>query len=115
MNLGPAEILVCLLVALIVFGPKRLPDVARQAGTAMRELRKIQDSVRSELHGVLHDVTPPNSPKSPNGSAPTSDATPALPAPQEEPDHSTFADPPVPRMADSDAPDPGFEGPSSFR
>jgi Tat protein translocase TatB subunit len=53
MSLGPAEILVILVVALIVFGPKRLPEVGRQVGGAMRELRKMQDTVRSELSSVL--------------------------------------------------------------
>ena len=46
MNLGPAEILVILVVALLVFGPQRLPEVGRQVGGAMRELRKMQDSVK---------------------------------------------------------------------
>jgi sec-independent protein translocase protein TatA len=54
MSLGPAEILVILVVALIVFGPKRLPEVSRQVGGAMRELRRMQDSVRDELHSVMH-------------------------------------------------------------
>ncbi len=54
MSLGTPEILVILLVALLVFGPHRLPDVARQVGGAMRELRKIQDTVRGELDTVLH-------------------------------------------------------------
>ena len=59
MILGPAEILVILVVALIVFGPKRLPEVGRQVGAAMRELRKMQDTVRAELDRVLHpDFTP---------------------------------------------------------
>jgi sec-independent protein translocase protein TatA len=57
MNLGPAEILVILVVALIVFGPKRLPEVGRQVGGALRELRKVQDSVQSELRGVLDDTS----------------------------------------------------------
>jgi TatA/E family protein of Tat protein translocase len=55
MNLGPAEILVILVVALVVFGPKRLPEIGRQVGGAMRELRKVQDSVRSEINSVLQD------------------------------------------------------------
>ena len=46
---GPAEIAVILVVALIVFGPKRLPEVGRQVGAAMRELRKMQDAVKAEL------------------------------------------------------------------
>ena len=54
MSIGTPEILVILLVALLVFGPHRLPDVARQVGGAMRELRKIQDTVRGELDTVLH-------------------------------------------------------------
>jgi sec-independent protein translocase protein TatA len=54
MNVGPGEILVILIVALLVFGPKRLPEVGRQVGSALRELRKIQDSVRGELDTVLH-------------------------------------------------------------
>ena len=54
MSLGPAEILVILVVALLVFGPQRLPEVGRQVGAAMRELRKMQDTVRGELDMVLH-------------------------------------------------------------
>ena len=62
MSLGPEKILLILVVALIVFGPQRLPDIARQVGAAMRELRKMQDNVRGELEQVLHpDFTPPNS------------------------------------------------------
>src|SRR3972149_5216026 len=38
-NIGGGEFLVIALVALIVLGPQRLPDAARQAGRAMAELR----------------------------------------------------------------------------
>ena len=46
MNLGAPEILVILVVALLVFGPHKLPEIGRQVGGAMRELRKMQDSVK---------------------------------------------------------------------
>ena len=59
MSLGPAEILVVLVIALVVFGPKRLPEVGRQVGGALRELRKVQDSVQSELRGVLDETAEP--------------------------------------------------------
>ena len=52
MSLGPAEILVVLVIALVVFGPKRLPEVGRQVGGALRELRKVQDTVQSEIRTV---------------------------------------------------------------
>jgi Tat protein translocase TatB subunit len=54
MSVGPAEILVILIVGLLVFGPQRLPEVGRQVGAALRELRKMQDTVRGELDMVLH-------------------------------------------------------------
>src|SRR5690242_17745360 len=61
MSLGPEKIILILVVALIVFGPQRLPEIARQVGAAMRELRRMQDTVRDELEHVLHpDFMAPN-------------------------------------------------------
>ena len=61
MSLGPEKIILILVVALIVFGPQRLPEIARQVGAMIRELRRMQDSVRGELEQVLHpDFTAPN-------------------------------------------------------
>lgn len=37
---GPMQVAVVLLIALLVFGPKRLPDIGRQIGSAIRELKK---------------------------------------------------------------------------
>ena len=92
MNVGPAEVLVILVVALIVFGPKRLPEVGRQIGSAMRELRKMQDSVKSELDGVLHpDASTADATHGETAAAAPS-ATPAL----EEPDHTTLPELPAP-------------------
>ena len=59
MSLGPAEILVVLVIALIVFGPKKLPEVGRQVGGALRELRKVQDTVQNEIRTVFEEPTPP--------------------------------------------------------
>lgn len=59
-QLGPLEILVVLVVALLVFGPKRLPEVGRQVGHGLRELRKIQDTVRAEIHEVLNAPDTPS-------------------------------------------------------
>jgi TatA/E family protein of Tat protein translocase len=65
MSVGPPEILVILIVALLVFGPQRLPEVGRQVGAAVRELRRMQDTVRGELDMVLHPehgTSPSNAP-----------------------------------------------------
>jgi len=57
-SLGPAEILVILVVALIVLGPKRLPEAGRQVGKAIAEVRRWTTEVKSEIQGVI-DVEPP--------------------------------------------------------
>jgi TatA/E family protein of Tat protein translocase len=121
MSVGPAEILVILVVGLLVFGPHRLPEVGRQVGAALRELRRMQDSVRGELDMVLHPE---------HGTR--SSGAPATPF---EPDDHSLIDPASPTIGSGDigsgdtgssdagsgdvssveiAPtdDPGFAGPS---
>jgi sec-independent protein translocase protein TatA len=39
-NVGPLELIVVLVVALIVLGPKRLPEVGRSVGKGMREFKE---------------------------------------------------------------------------
>jgi sec-independent protein translocase protein TatA len=39
-GVGPAEVLVLLIVALLVFGPKRLPEMGRSLGRGMREFKE---------------------------------------------------------------------------
>lgn len=53
---SPADIALILVVALIVFGPKRLPEIGKQLGQAMRELRKITDEVTGTMHSVHSEV-----------------------------------------------------------
>jgi sec-independent protein translocase protein TatA len=50
-NIGPLEIVGLLLLALLLFGAKRLPEIGRSLGSGMREFK---DSVS----GVKHDITP---------------------------------------------------------
>jgi len=38
-NVGPMEIVVVLIIALVVFGPKRVPELGRSVGRGIRELR----------------------------------------------------------------------------
>lgn len=53
LNIGPFELMIILIVALIVVGPKRLPEVGRSIGRGLREFRKAQDEVRQTLQGAL--------------------------------------------------------------
>lgn len=48
-GLGFTEILFILVVALLVFGPKKLPEVSRSLGRALGELRRTADDFRREI------------------------------------------------------------------
>ena len=52
-SLGPAEILVILVVALIVLGPKKLPEAGRQVGKAIAEVRKWSQGFQDEIKNVM--------------------------------------------------------------
>ncbi len=38
-SIGPTELIIVLVIALVVFGPKRLPDLGRSLGSGMREFK----------------------------------------------------------------------------
>jgi sec-independent protein translocase protein TatA len=58
-SLGPAEILVVLVIALLVFGPNKMPDIARQVGKGFREFRRVQQHLKSELRDVVSEFDTP--------------------------------------------------------
>ena len=67
-NVGGPEVLVILVVALVVLGPKRLPEAARQVGKAMAEFRRVSTGFQAELRDALNepvDTTPPRAPAQP--------------------------------------------------
>jgi sec-independent protein translocase protein TatA len=52
-QIGPLEILVILIVALVVFGPSKLPQLGRQVGRGYREFRKFQQGLRDDIQGAF--------------------------------------------------------------
>jgi TatA/E family protein of Tat protein translocase len=57
-GLGMPELLVILAVALIVIGPKRLPDIARALGKGMREFRKATNEIKQNMDFDPRDYDP---------------------------------------------------------
>lgn len=49
MGMGWPELLVVGIVAVFVFGPDRLPELARQAGSFLRTVRRMVDSAKNDL------------------------------------------------------------------
>ena len=65
-NVGGAELLIILIVALLVLGPTKLPEAARQMGKAMSEFRRMSSGFQAELRDALNepiDTTPASPPR----------------------------------------------------
>jgi sec-independent protein translocase protein TatA len=56
MNVGGQELIVILLIILVLFGAKKLPELARGMGQAVREFQKAKDEFSDELHNAKTDV-----------------------------------------------------------
>ncbi|MFB3925075.1 MAG: Sec-independent protein translocase protein TatB [Syntrophales bacterium] len=50
LNIGMPELIVILIVAIIVIGPKRLPDVAKAVGKGIAEFKRAMNEVKEELN-----------------------------------------------------------------
>ncbi len=55
-GIGTTELIVVLVVALIVLGPAKLPEVAKSIGKGMRELRRASNDLRDEVYDEVGDV-----------------------------------------------------------
>ena len=68
-NVGPLELIVVLIIALIVLGPQRLPDVARSVGRGMREFRSALSAEHDDEddEDEPEEQPPPEPPRLPEG------------------------------------------------
>jgi sec-independent protein translocase protein TatA len=77
-NIGAGEIIIVLVIVLLIFGPKRLPDLGRSLGRGMREFKdsvtgKDKDEEKPELTAAARDDEPP--PAEPQSAAKAGDAS----------------------------------------
>lgn len=109
LNIGPQELLLVLIIALIIVGPQRLPELSRQIGKGLREFRKVQDDVKDMVKFDLND--PPTSTRpSARPSSPTAPGVhrtprpaPETPAPVADHDSASSAAPSVDATPDAKA------------
>jgi sec-independent protein translocase protein TatA len=100
-NIGPVELIVILVIALIVIGPGRLPDVGAALGKSIREFRKASSDITD---ATRVDASPQPGATAPAGPA----ATPAAPntlASESAPNTLSEAPPLAPSAAPAPTPE----------
>lgn len=54
-GIGTSEILIILLIALLILGPKEIPKVARTIGRGMRELQRAKDDISKSIEFEMNE------------------------------------------------------------
>jgi len=84
MNLGFPEMIFLFLLALIIFGPKKMPEIGRQIGKALNEFKRASNEFKAQIEHEInqlevqeHQILPPSQP--PIGSVPVAQSQAAHP------------------------------------
>jgi len=76
---GPTEWVLILVIVLVLFGAKKLPELARSLGQSMNEFRKAREEFDKQLHDAAQDLK-----GTPQNTQPFQPAQPAQQAPQSQ-------------------------------
>lgn len=57
MNIGGPEMILIFIVVLLLFGGKKLPELARGLGKGLREFKDASDGIKREIHNNINTVT----------------------------------------------------------
>jgi sec-independent protein translocase protein TatA len=85
-NLAGPDLIVLLVIILVLFGAKKLPELARGMGQAVKEFQKAKDEFNDELHKAGKVDAPANPTAPPPSSTVARSDTPAPPSTQTHPD-----------------------------
>jgi TatA/E family protein of Tat protein translocase len=56
MNLGLPEMIFIFLLALLIFGPKKMPEIGRQIGRALAEFRRASNEFKSQIESEIQNM-----------------------------------------------------------
>ena len=56
MSLGPWEIVIILLVIILIFGGKKIPELARGLGKGLKEFRQTTNEIKDDISAAAEDV-----------------------------------------------------------
>ena len=63
-GVGLPEVTVILILALLIFGPKKLPELGKQLGKTLKSLKKASNEFQNEIDQVMKEEDKEKSPKS---------------------------------------------------
>jgi len=63
-GVGLPEVTVILILALLIFGPKKLPELGKQLGKTLKSLKKASNEFQNEIDQVMKEEYKENSPNS---------------------------------------------------
>jgi sec-independent protein translocase protein TatA len=100
-NIGPGELIIILVIALVIFGPGKLPEIGQSVGKGIREFRRAASDISDATH-IDAPAAPAPGAQAPGAQTPVAPvpppaapATPA-PAPPSASDPASSAVPPAP-------------------
>ncbi len=82
---GPLELVIILVIALLILGPGKLPDVGAALGKSIREFRKASSDVQEAVKVDTSPMPPATAPAAPAQAAPATPAAPPAAAAPVEP------------------------------
>ncbi len=56
MNLGFGEMIFIFMVALIIFGPKKMPEIGRQIGKALNEFKRASNEFKAQIESEMNQL-----------------------------------------------------------
>ena len=82
-RMGFSETIFLFFLALLIFGPKKLPEIARQAGKILNELRRASNEFRSQIESEISRLEIEQQTRTLPASEKPKNTVPALPLPAE--------------------------------
>jgi sec-independent protein translocase protein TatA len=78
-NLGGGEIILILALVLILFGAKKLPELAKGLGTGIKEFKKATREVTEDMHSAMEETPAPPAKRLPPSSTVVADTEHTVP------------------------------------
>ena len=123
MNLGFPEMIFLFVLALLIFGPKKLPEIGRQVGKFMNEFKRASNEFKAQIENEINQIELENERKEREKVRTENESEPKILPPAEPPEGAIAALPgrpgPVidhktePILNDSTLPDPVLKAPNA--